>query len=342
MRGLATILLVTGLASVGPAAAAENKDGIAVIVGNRNYGANVPSVDYAHYDAEAMKRYVADVLGYRNHNIFDLRDATKAQLETVFGNRDSHQGRLFDIARPDRSEVVVFYSGHGVPGKNDRRGYLLPVDAHPDKPQLAGYPLDQLYANLASLRAKSVTVFIDACFSGESAGGMLVNAASNIGLEAAPVRIDDDRLTVLTAARGRELANWDPDARHGLFTEYLLRGLYGGADLNHDRKITAREIMRFLDDEMPYQARRLSGRNQNPDLHGNPDVVVAFSSGGRFPARPAISELNVTMPPAPRRGRKPGDTAAKVASELREMEEAGTEIFNFLNRLSNKNNQNNQ
>ena len=48
-----------------PAHSAERRDAVAVIIGNSNYAAGMPKVDYAFNDAEAMKRYVIDVLGYR-------------------------------------------------------------------------------------------------------------------------------------------------------------------------------------------------------------------------------------------------------------------------------------
>ena len=52
-------------ASTVNAAAATNKDAVAVIIGNKNYAGSVPDVDFAHNDAEAMKRFVFDVMGFR-------------------------------------------------------------------------------------------------------------------------------------------------------------------------------------------------------------------------------------------------------------------------------------
>ena len=37
-------------------------------------------------------------------------------------------------------------------------------------------------------------------------------------------------MTVLTAARRDQVANWDNTAKHGLFTRYLLQALRGKAD----------------------------------------------------------------------------------------------------------------
>jgi hypothetical protein len=153
---------------------AENKHSVAVIIGNKKYTNRIPEVSFAHNDAAAVRRYVIEVLGYRKGNVMDLRDATKAQLEATFGTEKRPRGRLFNWVRAGRSNITVFYSGHGVPGLQDRRSYLLPVDGDPNLAEITGYPVDLLYANLAKIDAKSVTVLIDACFSGESPKGLSV------------------------------------------------------------------------------------------------------------------------------------------------------------------------
>ena len=128
---IAAVLLLT-LAMIGglllyastASAAATNKDAVAVIIGNKDYTGTVPDVDFAHNDARAMKRFVIDVLGFREGNIIDLRDATKGRLDAVFGTSDNVEGQLHDWVKQGKSDVVVFYSGHGVPGLKDRRGLL--------------------------------------------------------------------------------------------------------------------------------------------------------------------------------------------------------------------------
>ena len=221
------LLLLAGVAAA-PTDAARNPDGVAVIIGNRAYEhARVPAVQYAHRDAEAFRRYVLDVLGFDEANILDLRDTSKADMEAVFGNERRHDGKIWRYVVPAGSDVVVFYSGHGIPGLHDKRGYLLPVDADPDTVEINGYPIDVLYGNLAKLtEARSIHVFLDACFSGESDKGLLINATSAITV-APQVPAQEGRLMVLTAASGTEVASWDHEAQHGLFTQHLLDALYG-------------------------------------------------------------------------------------------------------------------
>ncbi len=261
------------LAAVTPArpAVIENRDAVAVIIGNKAYTGDTPEVDYAYNDANAIKKYVIEVLGYREGNIIDIRDATLGDLQRVFGTKENARGRLFDFIREGVSDVTVFYSGHGVPGLQDNRGYLLPVDGDPNKAEITAYPLDVLQANLAKLPARSMQVFLDACFSGNSEGGMLIQATSGIGISPMLPQAPDN-FAMLTAASGDQVASWDREAKHGLFTKHLLEALNGRADDsqygNGDGKIALGEVKTYLDREMTFQARRRFGRDQNATMVG--------------------------------------------------------------------------
>ena len=297
-------LVVTGalLAAMFPAlvplaavqAELANPHGVAVVIGNRAYThERVPEVVYAHRDAEAFERYVLDVLGFDPGNVIALRDATQGEMESAFGNERNHQGKVWRYLHPRHgSDVVVFYSGHGVPGLGDRRGYLLPTDADPDSAEINGYPLDVLYENLGKLEAaKSVQVFLDACFSGDSDRGMLVRSGSPVYVQASLPEASGDKLTVLAAASGKEVASWDEEAGHGFFTHHLLDALYGGGDGDGDGRVTALEAKTYLDDTMTLAARRAFGRNQTASLSGVTEAVLASAvAGGEFPSRPALDD----------------------------------------------------
>jgi len=293
--------------------AASNPDAVAVIIGNRNYEGRVPNVEYAHRDADAVRSYIVDILGYDADNIIDLRDATKAQLETTFGNFQSHKGKLWRYIDPDGgSDITIFYSGHGVPGQSDGRGYLLPSNANPDTAELNGYPIDLLYENLGKLQARSVTVILDACFSGDSPQGMLIRSASPVFVKSEMPQTAQG-MTVLTAASGSQLASWDDEAGHGLFTRHLMDAVYGAGDGNGDGRITAGEVKEYLDKKMTRAARREFGREQDASLTGSPDVVLAAATGGSFPERRALSAAP-RQSLAPKIALEPRDTTMFVGA----------------------------
>jgi hypothetical protein len=283
------------LTLIAPSRAAESSDGVAVIIGNKNYdNKDIPTVDFAHRDAEAFKRYVLDVLKFKDENVIDLRDATKGQIESIFGNRENSRGKAYQYVKPGKTDLIVFYSGHGMPGISDKRGYLLPSDSNPATAEINGYPIDLIYKNLGNLKSRSVTVYLDACFSGNTPKGMLIKSASPIFIKAKASNIPKG-ISVITAASGDQLASWDKDAKLGLFTNHLLSGLYGGADEESDGNVTLGELKTYLADNMSYAARRSYNREQTASVVGEDEVILTTLPSGRPLARPKITELtNVT------------------------------------------------
>jgi hypothetical protein len=257
-----------------------NRHAVAVIIGNRDYKGKTADVDFAERDAQAMRDFVVNKLNYREGNIIDLRNATQAELRTTFGSKDMHKGKLYNYVRAGKSDVVVFYSGHGVPGLKDNRGYLLPVDGEPNLAELSAYSIDILLRNLAKIPARSITVFLDACFSGDSPKGMIIRATSGLSVEIKRPKKVDAKMVVITASKDDQFASWDEDAKHGLFTKHIIEGLGGIADSadfqgNGDGKVTVGELKAYLDDEMSYQARRRFNRDQNATVSGDFKTVLS-------------------------------------------------------------------
>ncbi len=274
-------------------------DKIAVVIGNRAYrNPRIPSVEYARRDADSIGRYLKDVLRFREDDVIDLRDAGQAEMEAALGNARSVRGKLWQLVKPGRSEVVVYYSGHGAPGLTDHKGYLMPSDADPEKPEINGYPIETLLQNLSKLEARSVIVYLDACFSGDTPKGSLLRSASPITVAATEAEAPSG-VTMLAAGRADQIASWDDKARHGLFTEHLLDALYGKADRppygNADGRVTGKEAKAYLDDVMTYAARREFGRAQNASLIGDEEVAMSYLPGGRPVSRMEPKDERTTI-----------------------------------------------
>ena len=311
MRALlltATFLVALALAPVAARAEARNPYAVAVIIGNKSYqNHEIPEVKYADRDAEAIRDYVIRVLGYDERNIIFLENATQGELLNVFGSADDPRGKLARWLRPGgKSDVLVYYSGHGVPSVKDAQSYLLPADADPNAITQNGYPLSLLYTNLQKLGARSVTVLLDACFSGASAGGSLISGASVMSRPAspAPAAAQAGGLTVLTASQADQVANWDASHKHGLFTEYFLEAVYGRANDpqyggHKDGRITLGAVQKYLDDEMSYVAQREDGRDQNVTVSGDPGMVLASLPPDGPPVRHDEASPAPTPAPAP-------------------------------------------
>jgi hypothetical protein len=254
------------LASLHFAKGPSRPDDVAVIIGNAAYsGRDIPPVPPARNDAAMMRRYVAEALGMADGNVIALDNATSAQMVEVFGNERDPKGKLYNWVKPGKSRVFVYYAGHGAPSGPGGSPMLVPVDASATSIGLSGYRLDTLYANLAKLPAESVTVVLEACFSGGSEAGSLVPAASPVSIAVKPAAVPG-KLTVIAAGAADQIASWEPDRSHGLFTEYFLKGMAGEADQpptgNGDGTVALDELGRYLDQNVSYMARRYYGRDQ--------------------------------------------------------------------------------
>ena len=248
-------------------------DDIAVIIGNADYqrlSRDIPDVKPAYADANSFKRYAMEQLGIREGNIIELKDATGAQMARVFGNEREPRGQLYDWVRPGRSNVIIYYAGHGAPGGREGEAYLVPADADAARIEINGYALATLYGNLAQIPARSVTVVLESCFSGASQGGSVISNASPVYLRT-DLPDAPERLTVISAGRATDLASWEEDGSHGLFTKYYLTGMSGAADKapygNGDGSVGFRELELYLDDTLTYYARRYYGRDQKAQFH---------------------------------------------------------------------------
>ena len=239
----------------------------------------IPDVSFADRDAVAFRHYVIDVLGYTPEKIIEVHNADRKNTERIFGTDNNHQRRLWSELNPDGgSEVVVFYSGHGVPGRigpDERpRGYLLPTNARPEDAAHDGYSIDVLYENLAKMwEADSIVVYLDACFSGASDGGKLLRDASPVYVEAELPA--GERVTVVTAATAKEVASWDRENRYGLFTHHLLDALYGRGDKDGDGQVTVEEVSDYLNRYMTRAAMRVFDRSQHATVLGPAGAVLA-------------------------------------------------------------------
>ena len=246
----------------------KRPDDIAVIIGNANYekmGKDIPNVNPAYADAEGIKQYFMQAKGVKEGNVIYLKDATAAQLLTVFGNQNTHKGQLYNWVKPNVSNVYVYYAGHGVPGGDKGNAYLVPTDANAQSIGLSGYPLETLYSNLGKLSAKSITVILEACFSGASQAGNLFSKSSPIVIRAKKTMIPKN-VKVISAGAVDQMASWEQDNSHGLFTKYFLKAMSGEGDKNNDGKVSDTELKNYLGETMTYYARRYYGRDQNVQI----------------------------------------------------------------------------
>jgi len=244
-----------------------SRDAVAIIIGIADYK-NLPRADFANEDARAFYDYAIRGLGVRAENIKLLVDAEADEIEIL---------RTFKTWLPARvkatTDVYVYYSGHGLPTDDGTGLYLLPQRA--DRDFLSDTALQQERINqaLQAAKPKSVTIFLDSCYSGMARTGQtLLASARPITLKASAQTFPAD-FTVISASTSEQISSSSNELKHGIFSYYLMKGMEGDADTNKDGKITAGEMHGYLLENVARQA-SLANRVQQPQLTGDANRVL--------------------------------------------------------------------
>tara|TARA_B100000315_G_scaffold119624_1_gene109568 strand:+ start:34 stop:1578 length:1545 start_codon:yes stop_codon:yes gene_type:complete len=242
----------------------KNSNAVAVVFGIESYR-NAPNVSDAVNDADIFREYLIKRFGLNRENIYLRLDeqATKGEFDKVF----SSNGWISRNTNRN-SDVFIYYAGHGAPDVKTKETFLVPYDGDPNYATSTGFAINELYENLSDLNVKSITLIMDACFTGSSRDNQPILAdARPVYIEIQPGNIPSN-MVVFTASSGNEISSGYSEKNHGIFTYFLLKGLNGNADGNGDRKITVNEMSSYLSKNVPQQARKM-GREQNPQLLGS-------------------------------------------------------------------------
>lgn len=261
-----------------PVTAKQHPNAIALILAIQKYqSSGIPEVKYARHDAQIIREYLIKALGFRPENI--LPADTNAQL--TYGRIQTYiKSILPSYLKPDgSSELFVYFTGHGAPSTLNHEAYLVPWDGDPNYVNdNNSYSMKKFYLDLELLNARKKIIVIDACFSGmDGAGQSLIKYASPALLKVNNPLIADPSTVIFQSSGANQVSNWYDIKKHGMFTYFFLKGLQGAADLNGDGKITAEELIKYInnpDDGLPYYSNRLYQRPQEAQLEGDGSMVI--------------------------------------------------------------------
>ncbi len=248
--------------------ALPERDAVAIIIGIQSYK-NLPPARFADSDARMFSEYAQRLLGVRPDKIRLLTDGDAGEIEIARAFRSW----LMQNVNKGKTEVYIFYSGHGLPSDDGTSLYLLPHNADRDFIDKTAINQAELVSLTEATGAKNVTLFMDSCYSGQTRNGdaLLANAR--------PVVLKSkssgypSTFTVLTASAPDQISWASDELGHGIFSYYLMKGMEGDADSNQDGRLTAGELHAYLLDKVNREAAMLN-RKQQPQLAGDPEQIL--------------------------------------------------------------------
>ena len=113
--------------------------------------------------------------------------------------------------------------------------------------------------------AKHLLFFLDACHSGAvySPSGVTIRGTENFApvlhalWQALPSSSTELNMAFLSTAANQKSIE-DDVYKHGVFTYYLMEGLKGAADDNHDGRVTAQELREYVSKQVAHYAQSIS------------------------------------------------------------------------------------
>ena len=238
----------------------------ALIIGNEDYTSHQmglrseQNVDFAKNDARIFKEYALNTLGVKEENLIFKIDATSGILSQEL-NRII---KLTELEEED-AELIIYYAGHGYPNELTKVPYLIPVDVSGSELS-RGVNLQELYLRLGNLKAKKVTVFLDACFTG---GGRESGLMASRGVKVKPKEgALKGNLVVFSASSGDQSSLPYIDENHGIFTYHLLKKLQ-----DTKGKISYGDLYDGVKVEVQKIALRKQGMDQEPKVNTSQKVA---------------------------------------------------------------------
>lgn len=229
-----------------------------LVAGANDGGGERVKLRYANQDAQSIAKVFIEMGGVRKDRVIYLKNPSQEELQKSMVELTS---LLNKAPATSRKEVIVYYSGHA-----NESGLLLGTES---------FGWKDLRLAVDGLPAQVKIAVLDACGSG---------AITRLkGGERQPaflfdVSSDMKGYAFLTSSSDNEVAQESDRIGGSYFTQSLVTGLRGAADLNSDQKVTLSEAYQYAFKETMHRTQSTSGGTQHPShdmkLSGTGDVVM--------------------------------------------------------------------
>ena len=240
----------------------------ALLVGISKYAKPELSLQYADADASVFSKLLESPLGggVPSGNLLLLTDekATTAAVRNGFEDFLKRRAGKNDT-------VVILIAGHGT--VDNKNAFILTYDSDPQDLKSTALGMDEVQSLFEDQLSKvgRVLLFVDVCKAGTIGTIHNTTVASNVQ-QLGDVQGD---LFGLLASRPREVSLEGPEfgGGHGVFSYYVIKGMEGAADANHDGVVDADELIKYVSDQVPMA----TGNRQHPREFGAYDNQMRLS-----------------------------------------------------------------
>lgn len=260
-------LKISSLAPVNPLIGPKQQTSrhrAALIIGVENYEASAPA-QFASRDAQMFADYAREKLGIPAGNVRVLTDSEASEREIL----TALKVWLPTAVEPEKTDLYVFYAGHGMPTADGSSAYLVPYDGDVRLLEDTAISRKRFFDEIGAASPRSATFFFDNCYSGATRSEQLLLAVRPLTIKVEETDVPDNYL-IFAAGETDQIAGVAPEVKHGRFSYFVFKGLEGEADSNQDGKISAGELHQYVRESVG----RFSAGAQTPTMLGDADRWV--------------------------------------------------------------------
>lgn len=224
----------------------------AVVVGISDYqNENISDLQFADRDARAFAAWLQSRAG---GSVTDDHLMLLINEQATMGNLSAALDWLIEQSE-ESDQAILYFSGHGDMEANllNELGFLLLWDSPPHAYIAGGaWPVDmlkQVVTTLSIEKKAQVLMVVDACRSGKLAGNNIIGTQLTNANLMKQFTNEQKILSCQPNEYSIEGEQWG--GGRGVFSYFLLQGLAGMADENHNGGITLLEIKRYLENNVP-------------------------------------------------------------------------------------------
>jgi len=205
----------------------------------------------------------------------ELKDTIKQFLET------------YGLRKEDR--LLIHFIGQGYTPKLSQKAYLVPIDAPDPITQFQEFektalPITDLLKQLNSVACNHTLLLFDSCFSDEA---LIKVSRSSIPQDVTPAILEKVQEFIIAGMAENKL----PDERY--FTQTLIEGIAGKADMNRDQYISGTELAIYVNNIIISSNIKLTPRYGK--ISGDGDFIFQAVSFGTFSVQESDVKYKSTL-----------------------------------------------
>jgi hypothetical protein len=196
---------------------------------------------YAANDANLFHDLMRDGMGVPSENVKMLSNSKATRSEILSALKFWLPAQV----KAGKSHVYILFSGHGLTSDEDAQKYWLPFDVNKELLVETAVSEEWVVTELQKLQAKSITIFLDSCYSGLARKGESLDPQTRGVKFKSAVAHMPTNFTMVSASAANQTALASDDFKQGILEETGLKPEWAAeafADLDVDVRQSIKRI----------------------------------------------------------------------------------------------------